>query len=136
MVKNPLREAPALQAYKRPSKSPEGPTTPTMSRPRIAAVHLLASVDYDTPAWHGLAACRGLSSEVFFPQADEAVATAKAVCGECPVEAACLEHALTVREKEGIWGGATEHERRSIIRRRRRAAARERELGVEHAARG
>jgi WhiB family redox-sensing transcriptional regulator len=38
------------------------------------------------------------------------------------VRQACLEHALAAREKEGIWGGATERERRRIIRQRRRTA--------------
>ena len=31
-------------------------------------------------------------------------------------------HALTIREKQGVWGGATERERRRIIRQRRRTA--------------
>jgi WhiB family redox-sensing transcriptional regulator len=35
---------------------------------------------------------------------------------------ACLEYALTVREKAGVWGGATERERRRMIRQRRRSA--------------
>ena len=47
---------------------------------------------------------------------------AKAVCAQCPVVDLCLEHALGVREKEGIWGGCTERERRRIIRQRRRSA--------------
>jgi len=38
------------------------------------------------------------------------------------VRTACLEHALMNREKVGIWGGATERERRRIIRQRRRSA--------------
>ena len=46
---------------------------------------------------------------------------AKAVCDECPVRGTCLEHALG-REKEGVWGGSTERERRRIIRQRRRAS--------------
>jgi WhiB family redox-sensing transcriptional regulator len=74
-----------------------------------------------------------LSSALFFPQDDDAVARAKAICGGCEVESDCLEHALASREKEGIWGGATERERRSIIRRRRRAAARERSMSAEAA---
>jgi len=40
----------------------------------------------------------------------------------CPVQGACLEYALTRREKEGVWGGCTERERRRIIRQRRRTA--------------
>ena len=86
------------------------------------------------PPWDARAACKGLSSDLFFPQDEQAETEAKAICRSCPVEEACLEHALAVREKEGIWGGATERERRSIIRRRRRAAAKERALQAEQAA--
>ena len=45
---------------------------------------------------------------------------AKAVCAECPVRQDCLEFALTVREKEGVWGGLTAVERQRLVRRRRR----------------
>jgi WhiB family redox-sensing transcriptional regulator len=38
------------------------------------------------------------------------------------VRVACLEYALTIREKVGVWGGATERERRRMIRQRRRTA--------------
>ena len=55
-------------------------------------------------------------------ETDEEAEEAKFVCAECSVQAACLEHALTYREKEGVWGGATERERRRIIRQRRRSA--------------
>ena len=51
---------------------------------------------------------------------DDDAEPAKAVCAACPVREACLEHALGFREKEGVWGGATERERRRIIRQRRR----------------
>ena len=47
---------------------------------------------------------------------------AKAICGLCPVREPCLEHALVVREKLGVWGGLTERERRRVLRRRRRSA--------------
>ncbi len=40
----------------------------------------------------------------------------------CPVREACLEYALTTREKDGVWGGYTARERRRIIRRRRKTA--------------
>ena len=35
---------------------------------------------------------------------------------------ACLEFALTTREKHGVWGGRTERERRRLIRQRRKSA--------------
>jgi WhiB family redox-sensing transcriptional regulator len=74
-------------------------------------------------AWRRHAACRGLDPEIFFPAVeDDDVDDAKAVCGACGVQQTCLEFALQVREKEGVWGGATEKERRRILRQRRRAS--------------
>ncbi|MGE3621301.1 MAG: WhiB family transcriptional regulator [Acidimicrobiia bacterium] len=73
-------------------------------------------------AWNQHAACRGLDPQIFYPDVDEEAGAAKAVCGLCPVRHACLEYALTKREKEGVWGGATERERRRIIRQRRKSA--------------
>ena len=74
--------------------------------------------------WRKRAACRGLDAEIFFPGTDEEVdaAEAKAICALCPVRQACLEHALASREREGIWGGTTERERRRIVRQRRKSA--------------
>lgn len=76
-----------------------------------------------TTSWSSRAACRGLDPLIFFPQTDEEAGPAKAVCGECVVQDSCLEHALGEREREGVWGGCTERERRRIIRRRRREAS-------------
>jgi len=75
-----------------------------------------------TQAWRTQARCRGLDPEIFYPIADEESEEAKAVCGECPVRLACLEYALAARERDGIWGGCTEKERRRIIRQRRKTA--------------
>ncbi len=61
-------------------------------------------------------------TQVFYPETDEEAEQAKSVCAVCPVQGACLEYALTRREKEGVWGGCTERERRRIIRQRRRTA--------------
>jgi WhiB family redox-sensing transcriptional regulator len=72
--------------------------------------------------WRQHAACRGLDPEIFYPATDEEADVAKAVCEVCAIRQACLEHALGSRERDGIWGGATEKERRRIIRQRRRSA--------------
>ncbi len=72
--------------------------------------------------WRKLGACRGLDASIFYPDDDDDAAVAKSVCDGCGVRAACLEHALMSREKAGVWGGATERERRRIIRQRRRSA--------------
>ncbi len=73
-------------------------------------------------AWRQHAACRGLAPEIFYPPTDEEAGPAKDVCGQCAVVETCLEHALGSRERDGVWGGATEKERRRIIRQRRRSA--------------
>lgn len=70
--------------------------------------------------WVGQAACKGLDPAIFYPPTDEDADEAKAVCAQCPVAEDCLEHAIEHREKNGVWGGATERERLRIIRRRRR----------------
>ena len=72
-------------------------------------------------SWRHQAACRGLDPEIFYPVSEEEAEQAKAVCGQCAVQHACLEHALGSRERDGVWGGATEKERRRIIRQRRRS---------------
>ena len=72
--------------------------------------------------WRQLGACRGLDPTIFYPDDDDEGLEAKSVCDGCSVRVACLEHALSHREKSGVWGGATEKERRRIIRQRRRTA--------------
>jgi WhiB family redox-sensing transcriptional regulator len=80
------------------------------------------SKDTKALVWRSRAACRGVDPDIFYPVSDEDAEDAKAICGQCPVQERCLEWALTNREREGVWGGATERERRRIIRRRRRSA--------------
>jgi WhiB family redox-sensing transcriptional regulator len=73
-------------------------------------------------SWRQAAACRGVDPEVFYPASEEESGPAKVVCGRCPVRQPCLEFALASREREGVWGGATERERRRMLRQRRRSA--------------
>lgn len=72
--------------------------------------------------WRHNAACRGIDPDIFYPADDDPGDEAKAICQVCPVRTPCLEWALSTREKEGIWGGATERERRRLIRQRRKSA--------------
>ncbi len=69
-----------------------------------------------------LGACRGLDAGIFFPDSEDDAAIAKQICHECGVRPACLDFALERREKVGVWGGATERERRRLLRQRRRTA--------------
>lgn len=75
-----------------------------------------------TTSWRDRAACRGLDPEIFYPVSDEDADEAKSICAVCPVREACLEYALANRERDGVWGGATERERRRLIRQRRKSA--------------
>lgn len=73
--------------------------------------------------WRQHGACRGIDPEVFYPLDDDQDAdAAKEVCAQCQVRQACLEFALATSERDGVWGGATERERRRMIRQRRRSA--------------
>jgi WhiB family redox-sensing transcriptional regulator len=80
--------------------------------------------------WQERASCQQTEAAAFFAPDSERIrerekreAAAKRVCEQCPVRAACLEHALAVPEQFGIWGGMTEIERQEEARRRRGAAA-------------
>jgi WhiB family redox-sensing transcriptional regulator len=75
-----------------------------------------------TPGWRNRAACRGVDPDIFYPLSDEDADDARAICSACGVREACLAWALGNREHEGVWGGATERERRRMIRQRRRSA--------------
>lgn len=73
--------------------------------------------------WRQHGACRGIDPDIFYPVDDDDDAEgAKEVCGSCQVRQACLEFALVTHERDGVWGGATERERRRMIRQRRRSA--------------
>ncbi len=77
-------------------------------------------INPDAPKWWDLGACRGLDAAIFYPEDEAEAQAAKSVCDSCAVKQACLDHALSFREKAGVWGGATERDRRRIIRQRRR----------------
>ena len=68
--------------------------------------------------WMARGACLDEDPELFFPIAAggpalEEINTAKRVCLRCPVRAACLSFGLKTAQ-EGIWGGATPEERRTM----------------------
>lgn len=75
-----------------------------------------------TQHWRQFARCLGADPELFYPSSDDAAAAAKSICAVCPVREPCLDHAITAREKQGVWGGLTEKERRRLIRQRRKIA--------------
>lgn len=88
--------------------------------------------------WREEAACRDKPVDLFFPavskihdrfneygrEAMEAIAKAKAICATCPVSGACLDYALKLPEKHGLWGGLDERQRAKLRKSRRRDARR------------
>ena len=95
---------------------------PTVIYRQRAKLRRISVVSVKEIVWRELGACRGLEATMFYPDDDDLALEAKSVCAGCDVRIACLEHALQAREKSGIWGGATERERRRMIRQRRRTA--------------
>lgn len=69
-------------------------------------------------AWMGEGNCAGMATDVFFPSIGDkrAAAAAKEVCKTCPVVADCLDYALRLGIKQGIWGATTPGDRRRIRR--------------------
>ena len=61
-----------------------------------------------TDEWMTEGACYRSDTTVFFDDPDEA----RAICATCPVIDLCAGYALTCREKDGVWGGLTEGQRR------------------------
>ena len=77
-------------------------------------------------SWRDRAACLDEDPELFFPIGNTnpaflQIKTAKAVCGRCEVVETCLQWAMESRQDDGVWGGMSADERRSLKRRNARA---------------
>lgn len=70
--------------------------------------------------WMVQAACKDKDPDLFFPGEHEQRLTkaAREVCELCPVSVDCLEYAVKNNIKYGMWGGATEKQRRKVRRER------------------
>jgi hypothetical protein len=79
----------------------------------------------ETRNWQTAAVCRYEDPDLFFPAGTEGpsafqIEQAKDVCRRCPVVEACLTYAFDNHVSDGIFGGLTAGERRSIQRRQAR----------------
>ena len=79
--------------------------------------------------WQSQAACRDVNTELFFsPESERGVRkraremVAKSLCGTCPVQPECRQHALSVGEPYGDCGGTTESERDNPLTEHRKSA--------------
>ena len=71
--------------------------------------------------WMAAGNCRDEPPAVFFPSDGVGVEAARRICASCPVREPCLEYALRNPIDHGVWGGASDRERRRIARQRRAA---------------
>jgi len=69
-------------------------------------------------SWQYKARCRSLSidPEIFFPQLGGSIREAIRVCEPCPVRLECLEYALRIDERYGVWGGKSNTQRGKLRR--------------------
>lgn len=66
------------------------------------------------PEWMDEALCAQVDTEVFFPPKGGSSAPARRVCAMCVVSAECLEYALRMDMRHGVWGGKSERQRRRM----------------------
>ncbi len=69
-------------------------------------------------AWMLGAACRGMSSDLFFPTDGNTLGRISAICTGCAVREQCLEYALDHGIVHGTWGGISERGRARLLRHR------------------
>jgi WhiB family redox-sensing transcriptional regulator len=88
----------------------------------------MPSPSQSSDQWRQKAACLHADPDLFFPSSDSnahaALLRAKAICRMCPVISRCLQWAVTNNETQGIWGGLTPQERKSVRRKLIRAGRR------------
>lgn len=75
--------------------------------------------------WMHSGSCRSEPPSTFFPSDGVGVIVAQQICAGCPVKVECLEHALEHRIDHGVWGGASERQRRRLLKSRSIAVAAE-----------
>ncbi|MFY0406608.1 WhiB family transcriptional regulator [Solicola sp. PLA-1-18] len=91
----------------------------------MANLTRLPSPIQDSYEWQYEGACNDADPETFFspefergPRRRARESAAKSFCARCPVVDACREHALSVQEPFGVWGGLTTHERQDLLQQR------------------
>ena len=72
-------------------------------------------------SWMAVGNCATRPPNTFFPSNGVGVEVARRICDGCPVREPCLEYALRNRIDHGVWGGASERQRRRILKTRREA---------------
>ncbi|GAA1983348.1 WhiB family transcriptional regulator [Amycolatopsis minnesotensis] len=84
----------------------------------LTLLDALGSLTEDDTSWKDRGLCAQTDPDAFFPEKGESTREAKRICLSCEVRTQCLEYALDRQERFGIWGGASERERRAIQKER------------------
>lgn len=71
------------------------------------------------PDWMEDALCTEVGVVEFYPEKGESPQEAKKICAACEVQSECLEFAMALDERHGVWGGLSPHERRLLKRQTR-----------------
>ena len=66
------------------------------------------------PEWMTDGLCAQTDPDAFFPEKGGSTREAKRICTGCEVRAECLEYALANDARFGVWGGASERDRRRM----------------------
>ena len=81
----------------------------------------MSHISTDT-RWMSEGNCAEKDPAIFFPSDGVGVEKAKRICNGCGFQNQCLEYALINRVEHGVWGGASERQRRRILKARRQLA--------------
>lgn len=102
-----------------------------MALPRWTPVHPTPTQhDYVTTprsdrdlSWKLDGLCLNYDLDTFFPEGRSdselqrrRIADLRGICEKCPVRLRCIEEALTVGSRHGIWGGTTGRQRARILK--------------------
>jgi WhiB family redox-sensing transcriptional regulator len=107
---HPTNEVARIVAQEQ-AKGGDGGTSDGVVAGRHRAAHIAVALRNNN--WMNLAKCKTMEPEQFFPHDGDGVQEAQRICAICPVKLACLAYALDNRLNDGVWGGASEQERRS-----------------------
>ena len=81
----------------------------------------MSHISTDT-RWMSEGNCAEKDPAIFFPSDGVGVEKAKRICNGCGFQNQCLEYALINRVEHGVWGGASERQRRRILKAQRQLA--------------
>ena len=84
----------------------------------------MSHISADT-SWMNTGNCADQHPSIFFPSDGGGVERAKKLCEGCVSQNPCLEYALVNRVEHGVWGGASERQRRRILKARRQSLLQE-----------